>query len=227
MLCTLWLHLHLLTMASKPSKTTPTSTTAKPDPISQPHNTVPGKKNSDATPTLSTPKPAPTSVVQQYVTDAAEMISLSPTSRRIFLTGVTKKCLEVAKQEKEAGRPFPEPSRKLTTPLMKQPQNTTPPEENLGDTPHTSTSPSGSTYTITVSSNPGETTTTTTTANTAEGSTPHAEWKKTTSVVSENYNTSGRIMRKRVEQGLPNQAITLFVPVGMAEDLTKVQLILQ
>ena len=34
------------------------------------------------------------------------------------------------------------------------------------------------------------------------------------------------MMRKRVEQGLPNQALTLFAPVGMAEDLTKVQLIL-
>ena len=40
------------------------------------------------------------------------------------------------------------------------------------------------------------------------------------------YNTSGSVMRKRVEQGLPNQALTLFAPVGMAEDLTKVQLIL-
>ena len=144
----------------------------------------------------------------------------------MFLSEVTKKCLEVAKQVKEAGRPVPEPRRKLTTSPMKQPQNTTSPEENLGDTPHTSTSNSGSTYTITVSSNPGETTTVTTTANTAEGSTPHAEWMKTPSVVSENYNTSGRIIKKRVEQGLSNQAITLFVPVGMAEDLTKVQLIL-
>ena len=33
-------------------------------------------------------------------------------------------------------------------------------------------------------------------------------------------------MRRRVEQGLPNQAITLFMPTGMLEDLTKVQLIL-
>ena len=33
-------------------------------------------------------------------------------------------------------------------------------------------------------------------------------------------------MRRRIEQGLPNQAITLFTPIGMAEDLTKVQLIL-
>ena len=69
-----------------------------------------------------------------------------------------------------------------------------------------------------VSSSPGETTTTTTTANTADGSTPHAEWK--------NYNTSGKTMRRTIEQGLPNQAITLFVPIGMAEDLTKFQLIL-
>ena len=33
-------------------------------------------------------------------------------------------------------------------------------------------------------------------------------------------------MRRRIEQGLPNQAITLFAPIGMAEDLTKAQLIL-
>ena len=181
-------------MASKPSKTTPTSTIVRPDPISQPQNIASGQKNSDATPTISTPKPAPTSVVQQYVTDAAELISSSPTSRRMFLDEVTKKCLEVAKQDKEAGRPVPEPRRRPTTLPIKQPQNTIPPEENQGDTPHTSTTTSGSTYTMTVSSNPGETTTTTTTANTAEGSTPHAEWKKTT---TENYNTSGKIMRMK------------------------------
>ena len=64
MLCTLQLQQHLLTMASKPSKTTPTSTIAKPEPISQPQNTVPGKKNSDVTFTISTPKSAHTSVVQ-------------------------------------------------------------------------------------------------------------------------------------------------------------------
>ena len=44
-------------------------------------------------------------------------------------------------------------------------------------------------------------------------------------MAAENYNTSGSMMRKRVEQGLPNQALILFAPVGMAEDLTKVQLI--
>ena len=151
-------------MASKPSKTTPTSTILRPDPISQPENIVPGQNQKN--------------------------------------------------------------SEEDQLPLPIKPQNTIPTEENQGDTPHTSTTTSGSTYTMTVSSNPGETTTITTIANTAESSTLHAEWKKTTSVVSENYKTSGRIMRKRVEQGLPNQAITLFAPIGMAEDLTKVQLIL-
>ena len=76
-----------------------------------------------------------------------------------------------------------------------------------------------------VSSKLGELTTTTT-SNPTEGYTPHAEWKKTTGMASQNYNTSGSMMRKRVEQGLPNQALTLFEPVGMAEDITKVQLIL-
>ena len=33
-------------------------------------------------------------------------------------------------------------------------------------------------------------------------------------------------MRRRIEQGQPSQAITLFSPIGMAEDITKVQLIL-
>ena len=50
--------------------------------------------------------------------------------------------------------------------------------------------------------------------------------KKTTGMKPESYNTSGSVMKKRVEQGLPHQALTLFAPVGMAEDLTKVQPIL-
>ena len=60
-----------------------------------------------------------------------------------------------------------------------------------------------------------ETTTTTIGVKTADGPT-----------LPENFNTSGRVMRRRVEQGLPSPAITLFAPIGMAEDLTKVQLIL-
>lgn len=40
------------------------------------------------------------------------------------------------------------------------------------------------------------------------------------------YNTSGTVIKKRGEEGQANQALTLFAPVSMAEDLTKVQLIL-
>ena len=85
---------------------------------------------------------------------------------------------------------------------------------------------SGSTNTVTVSSTLGDPTPTPTTSNPTEDSTPHAEWRETTNMAPQNYNTSGSMMRKRVERGLPNQALTLFVPVGMVEDLTKVQLIL-
>ena len=72
----------------------------------------------------------------------------------------------------------------------------------------------------------GEETPTSTTSNPTEGSTPHAEWRKTTRVATENYNTSGIMMKNKVEQGLPNQAMSLFAPIGMAEDLAKIQLIL-
>ena len=69
---------------------------------------------------------------------------------------------------------------------------------------------------MTVSSNPGEVTTTTRTTKITDIPTS----------LPENINTSGKTMRRRIEQGLPSQAITLFVPIRMAEDLTKVQLIL-
>ena len=94
----------MLTMASKPSTTTPTSTIVRLDQISQLHNIVPAQKQmiSDATSTISTPKPVPTSAVQQYMTDATRLTSSSNTFREMFLDEVAKKCLEVANQEKEA-----------------------------------------------------------------------------------------------------------------------------
>ena len=207
------------TAPSKPSKTTPTSTIVRPDQISQPPNIPTAQQNSDATPTKPIPisKPAPTSVAQHHVTDATRLTSSSPRSRRMFFDEVARRCFVVANQEKEAEKPVTEPRRRPTT-LPIKPQSALPTGDNQGDTPQTSTTTSGSTYTMTVSSNPGETSTTTTTANTADGSTPHPEWK--------NYNMSGKTMRRRIEQGLPNQAITLFVPIGMAEDLTKIQLTL-
>ena len=67
-----------------------------------------------------------------------------------------------------------------------------------------------------VNSNPEEVTATTTTTGRVHIPTPSSEY----------INTSGKVMRKKIDQGQPCQAITLFAPIGMAEDLTKVQLIL-
>ena len=154
--CTLQLHQHLLIMASKPSKTTPTSTIVRPDQISQPQSIPTAQQNSDAKPTKPIPKPAHTSVAPTSVTDAAKLTSASPTSRRMFFDVVARKCFEVASQEeKEAEKPVSEPRRRPTT-LPVKPQNTLPTDDNQGDTPQTSATISGSTYTMTVSSNPGK-----------------------------------------------------------------------
>lgn len=40
------------------------------------------------------------------------------------------------------------------------------------------------------------------------------------------YNTSEAVLRKRMGKSQPNQALTFFAPLAMAEDLAKVQLIL-
>ena len=48
----------------------------------------------------------------------------------------------------------------------------------------------------------------------------------TTKPVTVVYNTSGAKMKRRIEDGRPNQAVTLFAPVGVAEDLSKTQYIL-
>ena len=47
-----------------------------------------------------------------------------------------------------------------------------------------------------------------------------------TKAVTAVYNTSGTEMKRRIEDGRPNQAVTLFAPVGVAEDLPKTQFIL-
>ena len=85
-----------------------------------------------------------------------------------------------------------------------KPQNTSQADDKQGEIPQTSATNAGSTYTMTVSSNPGEVTTTTTTAKTADIPTS----------LPENVNTSGKTMRRRIEQGLPSPAITLFAPIG-------------
>ena len=85
--------------------------------------------------------------------------------------------------------------------------------------------PKISTDTVTVSSTLGEETPSTTTSNPTEGSTSHAECRRTNRRATVN-KTSGSMMKNEVEQSLPNQAKTLFAPVGIAEDLANIQLIL-
>ena len=48
----------------------------------------------------------------------------------------------------------------------------------------------------------------------------------TTKPVTPIFNTSGTTMKKRIEDGKPTQAVTLFALVGVAEDLSKTQYLL-
>ena len=199
-------------MASKPSKTMPTSTIVKPDQTTQQSDTptVQPKLGVKPTSPIPIPKNAHTSAAQVSVTDANYVTSASPTARKMFFHETARKCYEEAGEEEQADEGSVTKPRRPTT-LPVKPQSVDKPRS----VPQTSAAMVGSTYTVTVSSSSGETPTTTTGDKTAEGQLP-----------PENFNTSGRVMRRRVEQGLPCPAITLFAPIGMAEDLTKVQLIL-
>ena len=84
-------------MASKPSPSTNTFIEGGQDPMPQQPNTAHG--SSDVT-TVSTPNPALSHAVPKYVTDVAELISASAESRKMFLTEVTRTCLEAAKKDK-------------------------------------------------------------------------------------------------------------------------------
>ena len=199
-------------MASKPSKTMPTSTTVGQDQVSQQSNTptVQPKLGVKSTSPIPIPKSVHTSAAQVSVTDANSLTSVSPTARKMFFHETTRKCYEEAgKEDKETEKQVQKPNRPTTLPVKPQKVNMP------GDVPQTSATIAGSTCTMTVSSSSGETTTTTTGDTTADGPTN-----------PETFNTSGRVMRRRVEQGLPTPAITLFAPIAMAEDLNKVQLIL-
>ena len=57
--------------------------------------------NLDVT-TISAPNPALSHAVPKYVTNVAELISAE--SRRMFLTEVTRTCLEAAKKDKTDSR---------------------------------------------------------------------------------------------------------------------------
>ena len=190
------------------------------------HNsTAPGKMKSDVKHSSSTPNPAPTSILQKYVTDAAQIISSSPTTRKMFLAEVFKKCNEIAKWEEETGKRSPDfprkslsdgdpdhPSRKL--PLFVSYPNYSdgkfiPPGKNkvldrLIDNysiPKTSTSTSGSTSTMTASSATGEPLTTTTTADPAEASTSKDDKRNPASTFDEiSFHKSSSVLRRRMEE---------------------------
>ena len=191
-------------MASKPSKIMPTSTTVEQDQVSHKSNTPTVQPQLGVKPTspIPIPKNVHTSAAQVSVTDASSLISVSPTARRMFFHGEAKKCYE------EAGKKANEddkPERPTILPVKPQKTN------NPGEVTQTSAAMVRPTCTMTTCSSAGATTSTITT----EGSTN-----------PETYNTSGRVMRRRVEQGLPTPAITLFAPIGMAEDLSSIILVL-
>ena len=83
-------------MASKQSASTSTFIVKEQGPMPQQQNTAHGKA---CVITSSTPNPAPSYAVHKYVTDAAELISASAETRKMFLMEVTKKCLEAARTE--------------------------------------------------------------------------------------------------------------------------------
>ena len=62
-------------------------------------------------------------------------------------------------------------------------------------------------------------------SNPTEGSTSHAECRRTNRRAKVN-KTSSSMVKNKVEQSLLNQAKTLFAPIGIAEDLARIQLIL-
>ena len=121
--------------------------------------------------------------VPKYVTDVAKLISASAESRRMFLTEVTRTCLEAIKKDKA------DSNQKMSSQLIQPPTNT-----NITGTK--------TIYSTSLSVNP------------------------TTKPVTPFFNTSGTTMKNRIEDGKPNQAVTLFVPVGVVEDLSKTQYLL-
>ena len=100
-----------------------------------PFRAASGKILSDTNPTSSTPTTVTTSVVQDYVSDAANMISSSPATRRLFLTHVTKMCFDRAKKDKEVEQSTSESlkaSPSASTPADKLPQFLTYPNYSQG-----------------------------------------------------------------------------------------------
>ena len=197
-------------MASKPSNGIPTSTVVRPSQVSPPPNTPTVQQNLNVRPTkpIPIPKPAHTSGAQVSVTGVANLTSASTTSRGMSSEEVARRCYEIANQEENKSEPVP--IRPTTLPV--KPQQ----DDRQREIPQTSAINTGPTYTMATNSHPEEVTNTTTATRRAD----------VPAALPENFNTSGKTMKRRIEQGLATQTITLFAPIGMAEDLTKVQLIL-
>ena len=163
-------------MASKQSPSTSTFIEEGQGPMPQLPITAHGKSDVHTT-------SAHSYAVPKYVTDVARLIYASAESRRMFLTEVTRTCLEAAKKDKV------DSNQTIASQLMQPPTNT-----NITSTK--------TIYSTSLSGNP------------------------TTKPVTQFFNTSGTTMKNRIDDGKPNQALTLFAPVGEAEDLSKTQYLL-
>ena len=171
-LCTLQLQPYHKSMASKPSPSTNTFIEEGQGTKSQvPHG------NPDVATTS-----AHSYVVPKYVTDVATLIATSAESRNMFLSEVTRTCLETVKKDKA------DANQAIASQLVQPPTNTNPTSTKV--------------YSTSSYGNP------------------------TTKPVTPIFNTSGTTMKKRIEDEKPTQAVTLFAPVGVAEDLSKTQYLL-
>ena len=230
------IQLHQQMMESQPSTSATTSTTTRQHdnmPSSQSTSVDKTSTTSNTNPTLSIPNPTYSPLIQQHVTNAAAIIASNCLTRSMFIVEVFKKCSKIALWEKRTRKTAPEL-------LPESPKST-------GESPHSSHSyssdvqhitaegddvlnryikkysmPKISTDTVTVSSTFGEGTPT---SNPIENSTSHAECRRTNRRATVN-KTSDPMKKNEVEQSLPNQAKTLFAPVGIAEGLARIQLIL-
>ena len=151
----------------------------------------------------------------------------------MFIVEVFKKCSEIALWEKRTRKTAPELLPEAPKPTGESPHSS---HSYSSDVQHITpegddvlnryikkySMPKISTDTVTVSSTLDEETPT---SNPTEDSTSHAECRRTNRRATVN-KTSGSMMKNKVEQSLPNQAKTLFAPVGIAEGLARIQLIL-
>ena len=159
------------------------------------------------------------------------------------MAAMFSKCNEIVKWEKDTEKTSPEiprsPSRKLPPYVFYSNYSHgqfIPPGENkvwhrLTDNyfiPKPLSSTSGCSSTVTSSAAAEDPSTINTTAGSAtdivEAPTSKQGKKTPTSTSDEmSFNTSASVLRRRIEEGLLNRALTLFAPLSMAEDLTKIQ----